>query len=244
VNADDETRPKRAASEIADLVATRVRNAIEEAERSAEALKTQAHDDASARRGAVKDRATEALVRIDELQRRLTRILQDMRSEVAEIAKTVEPPSDGAGAPAEGTERSRAAAEQEQEQEQEPGTPDAENRAPAKRPAEPFEWHGPDGVEVVEAEKPERAETREERTGDEPAPAPEVPVGARLAEAPDAPAQESDPGSDEFALAPTQEGERITLAAGEAHEEQESGGEHPHDSRRRRPGLFRHRREG
>jgi hypothetical protein len=254
VNADGETRPRRAASEIADLVATRVRDAIEQAERSAQVLKTQAHDDASARRGAVRDRATEVLARIDELERKLTRILQDMRAEAAQIAKTVDAPGAAADdreprrgtfvqvdertwrseATAGGPEQSGAVAEQE------PATPAADDRPAAEPPAERFEWRGPAGVERVETKAPDEAGGQDDRTGDPPAAAAESP----LDEAGDAPDQHAEPAPDDVALAATQEGEPVTWGATEPHEQDESGAEHPHDAaRRRRPGLFRHRRD-
>jgi hypothetical protein len=96
VDADGETRSKRAASEIAARVAEQVRDAIEEAERSAQALRSQALDDASARRGAVQDRATQVLARIDELEDRLTRTLRELRGEATQIAMAVDVSSEGA----------------------------------------------------------------------------------------------------------------------------------------------------
>jgi hypothetical protein len=201
-NADEEMRPKRAASEIAALVSTRVRDAIEGAERSAQAVKTQALDDASARRGAVHDRATEVLARIDELERRLTHILQELRGDAARIAKTVEAPSNGA------EDRDRSA-------------------------------------DLGQTASPGEAGSEDVRAGDQPPPAAAPAMEARLAAAEDAPDEHAETAPGEFAGPRAQEGEPVTPAAADAEEREESGAEHPHgEARRRRPRLFRHRRDG
>jgi hypothetical protein len=258
VNEDDETRPKRAASEIADLVATRVRDAIDEAERSAQVLKTQALDDASARRGAVRDKATEALARIDQIERQLKDILQDMRGEAAQIAKIAEAPSGGTddreryahrfARGDESTWRSRATPGEPQQSgtvaDQEPDRPGAEDRAAAEQPAERFEWREPAGAEPEDTQSPDDAMRQDERTGDQPPPTPAAPLDAPTVEASSAPDEHAEPAPDDFAARPTHEGEPMILAGEETDEQEESGAEHPHDAaRRRRPGLFRHRRD-
>jgi hypothetical protein len=225
MDADGETRSKRAASEIAALVAEQVRDAIKEAEHSAQALRSQALDDASARRGAVHDRATQVLARIDELEDRLTRLLRELRGEAAQIAKAVDASSEGA------EDRGRYAERFAREDESTVQSPASAGEA------QPSDAAVDEGLESAGAATDAAAEQSAEE----------------LASPGAAPEPEQVPSSNEPAAEPageadgpkTRNGAPIPWPADEADSREESDAEHPpHDARRRRPGLFRHRRDG
>lgn len=96
---DGETRLQRAASEAAALVAEQVRDALAVAERSAENVRQQARDEASAQRDAVHTTADQVLARIDELEDRLARLLRELRDAAMQVRRTVESPSGSEPAP-------------------------------------------------------------------------------------------------------------------------------------------------
>jgi hypothetical protein len=254
-NADGETRSKRAASEVAALVAEQVRDAIEEAERSAQALRRQAFDDASARRGAVQGRATEVMARIDELENRLTRILRELRGEAAHIAEAVDASREGAEGRARYAERfaredetawrspaSVAEAQPSDAVADEPAeSPGAEGERPAERLASPGAAAAPDVTPSPEA-------ASDESLTDRPPPAAAAAPGSALGEAPDRDeyAESAGESAGEAAAPEASEGTPAAPPGAEADAQEESRAEHPPDSagHRRRPGLFRHRRDG
>jgi hypothetical protein len=256
VNADGETRSKRAASEIAALVAEQVRDAIGEAERSAHALTRQALDDASASRGAVQDRATEVMARIDELENRLTRILRELRGEAAHIAKAVDASREGAEDRVQDAERFapedetawRAPASVAEAQpsdavaDERAESPGAEGERSADRLASPGAAADPDVTPSPEAVGSDESLT------DQPPPAAAAPPGSALGEERDARDEHAESAGEpagEAAAPEAWEGTPTAPAGAEADAQEESGAEHPSDSagRRRRPGLFRHRRD-
>jgi hypothetical protein len=258
VNADGVTRSKRAASEIAALVAEQVRDAIEEAERSAQALRGQARDDASARRGAVQDRATEVMARIDELENRLTRMLRELRGEAAHIAKAVDASREGAEDRARYAERfaredesaSRSPASVTEAQpsdavaDEGAESPGAEGERSAERLASSGAAADPDVTP-----SPAEAAGSDESLTDQPPPAAAAPPGSVLGEAPDARDEHAESAGEpagEAAAREAWEGPPTAPPAADADAQEESGAEHPPDSagHRRRPGLFRHRRDG
>jgi hypothetical protein len=226
VDADGETRSKRAASEIAARVAEQVRGAIEEAERSAQALRSQALDDATARRGAVHDRATQVLARIDELEDRLTRTLRELRGQAAQIAKVVEASSEAA------EDRGRYADRFAREDE-------STWRSPASAgEAQPSDAAVAEELESAGAEGDAAAEQSAEELASPGA-------AAEPAEAPSSAEPAAEPAG-EAAGPETRDRGPISWPADEADSREESDAEHPPHgaARRRRPGLFRHRRDG
>jgi hypothetical protein len=78
------------ASEISAIVAHHVRREIEAADATASALERQARDRATADRAEVHRLAAQALARIDLAQDRVTRLLAQVREEVARIVEDVD----------------------------------------------------------------------------------------------------------------------------------------------------------
>jgi hypothetical protein len=81
---------KVAAAEVGAMVAEQVRQAIESAERSAEELRQQALDRASADRESVHRMADQVIDRIDDVEARIGELLQSLRDEVVRTAQWVD----------------------------------------------------------------------------------------------------------------------------------------------------------
>jgi hypothetical protein len=159
--ANGEARSRRAASEVAALVETQVRDAIAGAERAADEVRRQALDDASADRATVRDMAGQVLARIGELEERVVRLFGDLRAEAQQVAEAVDSPGDTPDRS--GTENARigdaepthAAATREEDR---PGTP-----APAGAVADEASVH------AEEVAAPQESAAAETQHGAEPA---------------------------------------------------------------------------
>jgi hypothetical protein len=81
----DATAPERTAAELGSIVAEQVRTAIETAERSAEELRREALEYASADRDHVDRSASLVLGRIDAIEAQVAQLLESLREEVARI---------------------------------------------------------------------------------------------------------------------------------------------------------------
>ena len=87
---DGRAPSKVAAAEVGEMVARQVRQAIQSAERSAEELRRQALDRASADRESVHRMADQVIHRIDDAEAQIGRLLQTLRDEVARAVGDVD----------------------------------------------------------------------------------------------------------------------------------------------------------
>jgi hypothetical protein len=92
------TPSEQAASEVAAIVADRVRGALESAEREAAEMRRHALDQASTDRAAVQSTAELVTARIDLIESEVHQLLQTLRDEVAMIVTEADRAAEGASA--------------------------------------------------------------------------------------------------------------------------------------------------